>query len=90
MRHPLLQLGACVCALLGVLYAVITTQLIFKRAFFSWIHAVILVVYVLFAFAPFIVFVFPGLKAPRRSVIFGGVAIEVLVLGLFIRNLLTD
>jgi integral membrane sensor domain MASE1 len=90
MQNPFPKIGACLCALLGALYCVLVTKAMLERAFLSWIHAVVVAIYTLLAFVPFIIFIFPGLKVPRRSVIFSGIAVEILVLGLLLVNLFTD
>jgi integral membrane sensor domain MASE1 len=90
MQNPFPKIGACLCALLGVLYSVLVTKAVLERAFLSWIHAVVVAIYTLLAFVPFIIFIFPGLKVPGRSVIFSGIAVEILVLGLFLVTLFTN
>jgi integral membrane sensor domain MASE1 len=90
MQNPFPKIGACLCALLGVLYSVLVTKAVLDRAFLSWIHAVVVAIYTMLAFVPFIIFVFPGLKVPGRPISFTGIAVEILVLGLFVVTLLTD
>ncbi len=85
-----LILGACICALIGVLYSVITTYLLFKTAFYRIVDALILISYTLLAFVPFAALVYPRLRARRKSVYFGAALIEFLVLGLFIWSFLEN
>ena len=82
------QIGACLCALIGAVYCVLTAQLLFQRAFYSVRDAVIIIAYTLVAFVPFLVFVYPKPKTLHRSILVGVALLEILVLGLFLWNIL--
>ncbi len=77
----LLQIGACLSVLIGAPYSVVTARLLFPTPSVSWLQALFLITYTLLAFLPFIAFVFPGLKTPRKPVVLSAAVIEILVLG---------
>ena len=76
--------------LIGGLYIVVTTQLLFPVSYVSALQALVLIIYTLTAFVPFIVFIFPRLKSPRKSVLLGVAVIEIVVPGLFLWSIVTD
>jgi len=86
--NTFLKIGACLCILIGALYSVVTAQLLVERAFYTVGDALFLVIYTLLAFVPFVVFVYPGSKTPRRPVCLSVGILEILVVGLFVWNLL--
>ena len=86
----LLKIGACLCALVGALYTVVTWQLLFPARSVSWLQALFLVAYTLVAFAPFSVCLFPRVKALTKPLFFSTAVVEVLVMGCFLWSLVTD
>jgi len=86
----LLQIGACLCALIGALYTVVTWQLLFPAPSVSGLQALFLVTYTLLAFAPFAVSVFPRVKALTKPLFLGTAAVEMLVMGCFLWTVVTD
>ena len=85
---PLLQVGAGLCFLIGLLYSVVTAQGLFDGAFYSRLDALILISYTLLAFVPFVAFIYPKLKTHRKPVFLGMAAVEIAILGLFLWNIL--
>jgi hypothetical protein len=86
----LLQIGACFCALIGALYAVITWRLLFPAPSVSGLRALFLVAYTLVAFGPFAVSVFPRVKVLTKSLFLGTAGVEMLIMGCFLWSLVTD
>lgn len=84
------KIGAWLCVLLGVLYSIVTWLLLFPRSYVSDWQAGVLILYTLLAFVPFIVFVYPGLKMPRKPIFWSILALEALLLGLFLCTIFTD
>ena len=84
-----LKIGACLCILIGALYCVVTTQLLVDRAFYTAGDALIIIIYTLVAFVPFIVFFYPRFKTSRKPVLLSAGILEILVIGLFVLNVLS-
>jgi hypothetical protein len=82
----LLQIGACLCALVGAYgLAVIAIPLFtVHRIGANALVVVAFITYSLLAFVPFGAFVYPRLKSPRKSVSFGVAMLEILVVGIFL------
>lgn len=79
------QVGALLCALIGIFSIVVTAGLapeVTTRS--DTIFLILLIIYTLLAFVPFIAFVYPGFKMPRKSVSVSVRLLEILVLGLFL------
>ena len=83
------QIGACVCALIGALYCVATAELLIERAFHSATDAMIFIAYTLFAFVPFVIFIYPKAKTRFKLVAVCAGVLELLIVGLFCWNILT-
>ena len=86
----LLQIGACLCGLIGALYTVVTWQLLFHAPSVSGLQALFLVAYTLLAFAPFAVCVFPKVKALTKPLFLSTAALEILVVSCLLWSLVTD
>ena len=87
LADPIFLIGAWVCGGVGVLYCVITFQLLYPIIYVSKLQAVVLAIYALAALVPFPLFIYPGLNPKRTGVTRLGVFLEILVLGLFFGNL---
>jgi hypothetical protein len=83
----ILQIGACLCVLVGALYGVVTVRLLIPKQYVTILQAVFLTIYTLSAFVPLISFGLPRLKTPRKQVFLSVAVIEILVLGLFLWNI---
>ena len=86
----LLQIGACVCGLIGALYTVVMWQLLFPTPSVSGLQAFFLVAYTLLAFAPFALCVFPRVNALTKPLFLSAAAVEILVVSCLLWSLLTD
>jgi hypothetical protein len=86
----LLQIGACLCGLIGAIYTVVTCRLLFPAPSVSGLQALLLVAYTLLAFAPFAVCVFPRVKALTKSLFLSTAALEILVVSCLLWSLVTD
>ena len=80
----LLQIGAWPSAVVGALYCLAIPRLFLPVPRVSFTYALFHISYTLAAFVPFFVFIFPGLKSPRKSVILSVAVVEILVPGLFL------
>ena len=72
-----------------MLYSVITASLLIERAFYTVGDALILIIYTLLAFVPFIVFVYPRFKTSRKPVFLSAGVLEILVMGVFVWSFLS-
>jgi len=83
------QIGAFLCALIGIFSIVVTAELAPRATSRSdKLFLIPLIIYTLLAFVPFIAFVYPRLKTPRKSVWVSMSLLELLVLGLFLYAIL--
>ena len=84
------QVGAWICALIGAFSILIVVMTLRQNAVGSDALALIPIsIYALLAFVPFLAFVYPRLKTPRKAFSLSVSVIEILVLGLFLLAILT-
>jgi undecaprenyl pyrophosphate phosphatase UppP len=81
-----LQIGACLCILIGVLYGAGAADLLVDGAFYKGdaLVTIFMIIYALLAFVPFAVFVYPTLKTSRKPVFLSAGILEILVMGGFV------
>ena len=78
-----LQVGAWICALIGLYFGAGTVLLFLERDPHAHSDALILVTYTLLTPAPFVAFVYPRFKPHRKLALFACATIEILLLCIF-------
>jgi hypothetical protein len=72
------QAGAWLCALIGVLFSILTVILVWEREFGSTNDAIIVVAFTFLTFIPFFVFVYPKWKIHKTIAAFVAL-VELLI-----------
>jgi hypothetical protein len=77
--------GACLCASIGVWRILVVAHL---TSLASSLEDIVVLIpftsYGVFAFVPFVAFIYPRLRAPRKSVTVSVSIAEILIIGIFL------